>query len=86
MRVSIAVAIAVLISSGPALAGDKDSEKTQDPSQKIVCKSERFVGSNLSTRICKTRAEWDLAKKESQELLDRRDGEMRAPKPHGNGG
>jgi hypothetical protein len=85
MRVSIAVAIAVLISSGPALAGDKDSEKTQDPSQKIVCKSERFVGSNISTRICKTKAEWDYAKKRAQELFDLKNGQMRAPKPKGSG-
>jgi hypothetical protein len=26
--------------------------------QKIVCKSERMVGSNMSQRICKTREKW----------------------------
>lgn len=81
VRISVTIAVAVMISSGPVLAG----EKVEDPSQKMVCKTERFVGSNISTRICKTRAEWDLAKKQAQELLDLKRG-LRVDKPKPGGG
>ena len=81
MRVLVAAALAGLVFSGPVRAEDKP----KDPSQKIVCKSERFVGSNMSTRICKTKAEWDDARKQSQENFDRSKGEMIMPKPK-NGG
>ena len=69
--------------SGAAVAGE--TAKAQDPSQKIVCKSERFVGSNMSSRICKTKLEWDQSKTQSKEILDRSNGEMRMPKPKGAG-
>lgn len=28
----------------------------------VVCRRERFVGSNRTTRVCLTRAEWDRAR------------------------
>lgn len=37
---------------------------------KIVCKSERFVGSNMSSRICKTRREWQITRNQTREFLD----------------
>ncbi len=39
---------------------------------KIVCKSERFVGSHLSERICKPKSEWETGKKSAKEALQRR--------------
>jgi len=81
MRTLVTIALGVMISSGPALAG----EKVEDPSQKMVCKTERFVGSNISSRICKTRAEWDLARKQAKELLDLKRG-LRVDKPKPGGG
>ncbi len=36
---------------------------------KIVCKSERFVGSHLSQRICKPKSDWETGKKDAKEAL-----------------
>ena len=62
---SLIVAAAVL-PAAPAIAGDK---KPKDPNE-IVCKSERFVGSNRSTRICRSRADWENSRTDSQQALD----------------
>ena len=72
------VAVAGLLSAGPAFGADEPSDE-----KKIVCKSERFVGSNLRQRICKTKGEWDNAKKNAHDALDQR--EMKPPRPKGSG-
>lgn len=35
-----------------------------------MCKTERFVGSRISSRVCKTRAEWEEGRKRAKEALD----------------
>lgn len=56
--------------------------------ERLVCKSAKFAGSNISQRICKTRAEWDEARRRAQEQLDNMhnrgvDGEALFPKGPG---
>jgi len=55
-----------MVPAAPVLA----QEEPKEDSEKIICKSERFVGSNMSTRICKTRAEWIDGKRKAIEALD----------------
>lgn len=54
--------------------------------ERLICKSDRFVGSHISQRICKTEAEWQAAKQKAQEALDDRGrgGNYRAPGTSGN--
>lgn len=58
---------AAVLMAGPALAGEEKPAK-----EKMVCKTERFVGTHMSERICKPKEEWDNAKKRSQDILDRK--------------
>jgi hypothetical protein len=60
-----ALAIGVFASVCPAGASAATKDKN-DPSRKI-CQSIVPSGSRLSTRICKTRAEWDRARDKSQD-------------------
>jgi hypothetical protein len=81
MSAFVAMSLALMLLQAPAMPAGK----AEDPDQKIVCKSERFVGSKISQRICKTRAEWDFARRQAQELLDERQGQstMTTPRPDG---
>lgn len=46
---------------------------------RIVCKSERFVGSHLAQRICKSKRDWEQGKKDAQDALQQR--QLRVDKP-----
>ena len=51
----------------PAVADDLGSGRDAKP--KLVCKSERLVGSMIPTRICRTAAQWATEERRSQEDL-----------------
>jgi hypothetical protein len=72
MRRSLTIVIAAELAALPAaaLAGDKD-DKPKDV-DKLVCKSEQFVGSNIRRRICKTQGEWDQGAVDARNALDTR--------------
>ncbi len=87
MRILLAAAGATLFVSGAALAQSTAIQTSnQGDRDKVVCKSEPIIGSHLSERICRTKGEWDAARTTDQRVLDRRNGELRAPKPKGSGG
>jgi hypothetical protein len=76
IAICISVAIASAMLSSSALAADPQQPqqvqpKKKDPSQQIICKDDTYVGSHIPDRVCKTRAEWDEAAKQSQQYLDR---------------
>ncbi len=66
---SLFMLIAAAAAAGTAQAPQAVSAK--DDSEKIVCKSERFVGSHLSERVCKTRGEWEAGRKSSKDALNK---------------
>lgn len=66
----VAGAAASLMIVPPAFAADPKPKP--DRSQQIVCKTESAVGSHIPDRICRTRAEWDEAAKQSQQYMDQR--------------
>lgn len=78
---------ALLLASSPALSGPQPvaSKPPKDPGDKVICISETMVGSRLSNRICRKKSEWDAAREAGKRLLDRRNGELRAPTPVGPG-
>lgn len=87
MRVFLAVTGAALFVSGPALAQAQSPKVTQnDDGDKVICKSERIIGSHLSDRVCRTKSDWDAARFNDKHTLDRRNGELRAPKLKNSGG
>ena len=78
MLTSAILFIAAAAAQAPALqASDGD---------KIVCKAERTVGSNLSQRVCKTKAKWaeDRAKA-SAGLVDDINSRAGFPRPDDSG-
>ena len=46
---------------------------------RIVCKSQRFVGSHLGQRVCKPKSDWDAGRKDAKDALDQR--QLRVNKP-----
>jgi len=89
ITVCISVALAAALLSAPALAADPQQPqqaqpKKKDASQQIICKEDSYVGSHIPDRVCKTRAEWDEAAKQSQHYLDTaRMLPVQPPKPTG---
>ena len=70
----VVFAVAVVSASG-AYAKDPATATTAvetpaKPKEKMVCKTERFVGSNIPSRICKTKAEWEQAKIDAKRSLN----------------
>lgn len=52
-----------------AAAGTVAAVPEADPPKKdrMICKSEKFVGSNMSQRICKTALEWKIGRDRARE-------------------
>lgn len=72
-RIVTACAVALALggmSSGAILPGAAAAETPKagkdDPSRRI-CKSVVKIGTRLSTRVCRTRAQWDEAMKQTQD-------------------
>jgi hypothetical protein len=90
MRIPVLFTAAVLTAGLAATTVYADPQQQQpqaakkDPSQQIICKDDTYVGSHIPDRVCKTRAEWDEAAKQSQQYLDRaRVLPFSPPKPTG---
>lgn len=78
MRAFLAFSVAASAMAAPAY-GAKPAQGDEDG--KVICKSERFVGSNRSQRVCMTRAEWDHLRRKAKDYLDhgRNSAEVKAP-------
>lgn len=62
--------IAAVAAGAAATAGTTQAPVKAD-GDRIVCKSERFVGSHLSERICKPKSEWETGKKSAKDALNK---------------
>jgi hypothetical protein len=73
MRILLAIGAVGLFISGPALAENgKNSDTRKASPDKIVCKTEEFVGSMIPRRICMKRSDWDQGAVAAKDALDRR--------------
>ena len=70
MRIIFAIAAIGVLATAPAYADDKAPKK--DDSQKVICKTEEFVGSLIPRRICKTKADWEQGETDAKRALDNR--------------
>ena len=75
--------VAALVSASAAHAERKSSPAD---GTKIVCKSERFVGSHISSRICKTRDEWAAGTERDRRWLEKNGGKLFFDPPKADGG
>lgn len=70
-----ALVLATIAPAGASYAKDAATEATAQeatpPKEKLVCKTERFVGSNIPSRVCKTKAEWEQGKIDAKRSLNR---------------
>jgi len=98
MRIVIGVAVAAiaLSSAGAAFAADETTavaaqqaqpqEAKKDERQRLVCKTDEFVGSRIPRRVCRTQQEWDAAAVDSKDLLTRQLRGNNSRQPTGAGG
>lgn len=60
------VAVMAAVSIAPASAASQDDDKT-----KVICKTIKQTGSRLpGQRMCMTKAEWDLQRRESRKTAE----------------
>jgi hypothetical protein len=72
MRSVIILVATALIATGAAADPKDQKNAKKDDSQKIICKSEEFVGSMIPRRICMTKAKWDEGEFDAQRALDQK--------------
>lgn len=65
----------------PAGTGTPVASQAAPEKERMICKSEKFVGSNRSQRICKTETEWRIGRENAKGALNAlgRGGEHRQP-------
>ncbi|QNM83696.1 hypothetical protein H8M03_05075 [Sphingomonas sabuli] len=71
MRNVILTIAALPLLATAAVAAQSEPQKAVDDGDKVVCKSESFVGSHVRKRICKTKREWTEGSENAQDALDR---------------
>jgi hypothetical protein len=76
-------AVSVLI-SGSAWAESKEATKKND-GDKIVCKTEQFVGSMIPRRVCLKKSEWEAAETDAKDAVSTRN-QRPVPISNGNSG
>ena len=86
MRVVLALGGLGLIVSSAALAQDPNAKPAKKSDlDKIVCKTEDFVGSMIPRRICMKKSEWDQARQNGQEMMGKTQ-QIQVDKNFGSGG
>ena len=67
--------IYLLVSAAVAQAGVPASAAATPAAtakaDKVICKSDSFVGSKISRRICKTQSEWDQGREGAKDTLNK---------------
>ena len=71
--------IAVAAADPTAIPAQEPTEPAKE--EKVVCKSKKFVGSNVSQRICKTESEWRIGKEDAQRALDQAGARVKRQSP-----
>ncbi len=66
--IGMVILAAIAQAAAPAPIADPAGQQNAKP--KLVCKSERLVGSLIPTRICRSAAQWAIDEKQSQEDLE----------------
>jgi len=82
---SLSAAMLALLGAGSlagcsATAGD-ETQLAEGGEQRVVCSHVHEVGSRLSSRVCRTQAEWDEEARDAQEAMDEYEGTRGAPEP-----
>jgi hypothetical protein len=68
MRIMLVLAGAAVLISVAAIAEKPESAK-KDDSQKIICKTEEYVGSLIPKRVCMTRADWEKQRQMEKDAI-----------------
>ena len=54
----------------PAAVAATDAAKEPATKERMICKSDYYVGTHISQRICKTETEWRIGKENAKDTLD----------------
>src|SRR3954447_915076 len=78
MRTVVLLATLAFVAPSAALAGDPNQAKP-NPLDKVVCKSNYFVGSIIPTRVCRPRRQWIQAVQDGKAASERAEGRWQPP-------
>lgn len=74
----------VAAAANPTAVSGQEATEAKPKEERVICKSKKFVGSNLSQRICKTETEWRVGKEDAQRALDDRNRGGNYQQPRGS--
>lgn len=71
MKNILFAATATLLLSACSTTSNPKNDEAVATKDKLICRTERAIGSNFSKRVCRTREEIEQARRDSEEVLDR---------------
>jgi hypothetical protein len=74
----------VAAAANPTAVSGQETTTPPPKEERVICKSKKFVGSNVSQRICKTETEWRVGKEDAQRALDDRNRGGNYQQPRGS--
>ncbi len=81
---TLSAAMLALIGAG-SLAGcattQDETMLAEGNGDRVICRHVHEVGSRLSSRVCRTQAEWEEEARDAQQAMDEYDGSRGAPEP-----
>jgi hypothetical protein len=83
---TLAAAPALAQVAAPAVAPPTDQKAAKkNDRNKVICKTDEYVGSRIPSRICKTASEWEVTRQDAQTRLNQAgrstDRQLFAPLP-----
>jgi hypothetical protein len=78
MRTVFLLATLAFVAPSAAFAGDPNQTKP-NPLDKVVCKSDYFVGSMIPKRICLTKRQWIQAEQDGKDAIESAKGRWQPP-------
>jgi hypothetical protein len=81
---AIALGALFIASAFASPAGAKDKKADKDDPNRMVCRTLTMSGSRISSRYCRTKADWDRDERETQDAaLQQHTGPGYRPPPEG---
>ena len=69
LAATVGLAVPALGATTPEGANPPEADVPAPKKEKLVCVRQRELGSNLSTKVCQTEAQWQAERAHSQEKL-----------------
>jgi len=82
MRVYLTILVSASLLMAAGCASQPEGESATSADERVICRTDREIGSTMSRRVCKTASEWQGEREEQQEgmrSIDRQSQPVSSP-------